>query len=338
MSMDLGGMNGVGSGILLKSILHLSNVKTSGIDVSCPVYLFETENGNMGFCARIGDKDELEKTLGRIGNSKPVQPYHGFYFTLLDDMWAVGFSDEALLVMGPIAKASFTDMRRQMTNYLSNDEKSGITTSRLFRKLDSIPSPMKMVARVDALPEKLMLPFMLGTPKDTDPSQVCVSAKMDMVDDVLVMDGETFSFNKRIDRALRETVKVYRPIEGSLVSALPSDALGCLFVNVKGDSLMLLMRENRGFQALLAGINAQVDMDSIVRSVNGDFCVTVPVIDGKAPRVSYSDGERLRQIDEKGSVTIYTPDADKGSADLRKQLIGKKMVLLMNMNIIKGMI
>lgn len=338
LSMDIGDMNGVGGGALLKTLLHLTNIKTSGIDVSCPVYLFETENGEIGLCAKITNQDDLEKAIEKMGKSKPLQDFHGYRFTLYKDAWAVGCSDETFLVMGPIAKASYPSIRRQMVYYLSNDEKSGITTSRLYQKMDSIDSPMKMVARVDALPEEFMLPFMLGTPKDTDPSQVCVSAKMNVLDGVLVMDGESFSFNKRVDASLKEAAHVYRPIEGQMVSALPSEMLGGLFINVKGDSLMPLMRENRGFQAMLAGMNTQVDMDSIVKSVDGDFCVLVPTVNEQPPLVRYSDGTTFRQIDGKGVSSVYTLSTDAASTDLRKAVVGKKMVLLINLNLLKGII
>lgn len=338
MSMDIGGMSGISEGTLLKAILHVTNINTLGVDVSCPIYLFETENGNMGLCARLGNQEDLEKAIAKMGNDQPIQSFRGYHFAFIDGRWAVGFSDEALLVMGPIVSASFPDMRRQMAKYLSNEEKNGIVSSHLYEKLYSIDSPMKMVARVDALPEKLMLPFLLGTPKDTDPSQVCVSARMDIVGDILMVDGESFSFNPRIDAALKEATHVYRPIEGQLVSALPSEALGGLFVNVKGDSLLSLMRENRGFQALLAGINTKVDMDSIVRSVDGDFCLAVPAVNEQSPKVCYSDGRTLRLWEGNSTLSTFTPKTDALSADLRKRLVGKKMVLLINMKLLKGKI
>ena len=53
------------------------------------------------------------------------------------------------------------------------------------------------------------------------------------------------------------------------------DVLG-LFVNVKGEEFIHLMNENPGFQALLAGVNAAIDMDNIIKSIDGDMCVIMP--------------------------------------------------------------
>ena len=59
-----------------------------------------------------------------------------------------------------------------MVKYLKADEDEGITASPMFERLETITSPMAMVAQAQALPEKFVAPFTLGTPKDTDPSQV----------------------------------------------------------------------------------------------------------------------------------------------------------------------
>ncbi|MBQ1758449.1 MAG: DUF4836 family protein, partial [Prevotella sp.] len=196
--------------------------------------------------------------------------------TLLNNAWAIGFSDDAVLVMGPVTATSYTNLRSQMAKYLRQSEEKGILHSRLYERLDSIDGAMKMVARVDALPEKLIMPFTLGAPVSTNPSQIFVSAKMRVEDKCLVIDGQTFSFNAKIDKALKEATQTYRLIQGKYMFTMSKDDVAGLFVNVKGDEFIRLMNENRGFQALLAGVNAAIDMDNIIKSVDGDMCVIMP--------------------------------------------------------------
>ena len=57
---------------------------------------------------------------------------------------------------------------------------------------------------------------------------------------------------------------------------MPSDAVMGLFVNVDGNKFIELMRSNRSLQAMLAGINAAIDMDNIIKSVDGDMAVITP--------------------------------------------------------------
>ena len=117
-----------------------------------------------------------------------------------------------------------------MVKYLKADEDEGITASPMFERLENITSPMAMVAQAQALPEKFVAPFTLGTPKDTDPSQVVIAAEMDVKDGILQVKGETFSFNKEIDEALKKAAQTYRPIKGSYVKSMPADALAGIFI------------------------------------------------------------------------------------------------------------
>ena len=75
MSMEVDGMNGLGGEALLEAILQMDNANTAGIDLSCPIYLFETENGNIGLCARLQSQDDLEKAIERTGKSQPIQSF-----------------------------------------------------------------------------------------------------------------------------------------------------------------------------------------------------------------------------------------------------------------------
>lgn len=163
-----------------------------------------------------------------------------------------------------------------MARYLSQSEDNGIAATPLFAKLDSLSSPMAMVAQAHALPDQLVTPFMLGVPKDADASQVMIAAEMSVKSGVMFVDGSTFSFNRKIDKAIREAHTVYRPIAGRYLSAMPSDAVMGLFVNVDGNKFIELMRSNRSLQAMLAGINAAIDMDNIIKSVDGDMAVITP--------------------------------------------------------------
>ena len=279
VSMDVGKMNGVNNQVLLKALLRVSNLNTSGIDVSRPVFLFESADGNLGLCAKVDNVNNLEKTIGNLvskGVCQALKEYRDCQFTLLQNAWVVGFTDESILVMGPITPSNFANQRNQMAKYLSQSEEKGIRSSHLFEKLDSIDGSMKMVARVDAFPEKLIAPFTLGAPKGTEPSKIFLSAQMNVEDGCLVIDGETFSFNARIDKALKEATQTYRLIQGKYMFTMSKDDVLGLFVNVKGEEFIRLMNENPGFQALLAGVNAAIDMDNIIKSIDGDMCVIMP--------------------------------------------------------------
>lgn len=92
----------------------------------------------------------------------------------------MGFSGQALLVMGPVVADAQAQLQQQMVKYLKAEEEDGITVSPMYERLQTLSSPMAMVAQAQALPEKFVAPFTLGAPKDTDPSQVVIAADMEV--------------------------------------------------------------------------------------------------------------------------------------------------------------
>lgn len=265
---------------VLKSLLHVDDVSDCGIDVSQKVYLFETADGNLGLCAKVSEESDLESWLNNLAKSQhictPVSERKDMKFSVLKDSWLIGFSDESLLVMGPVVAEAQTDMQRQMIKYLKADEEHGVTSSPLFECLDTIASPMAMVAQAQALPEKFVAPFTLGAPKNADASQVVIAAELNISHGMLRIKGETFSFNKQIDAALKDAAKNYRPIKGKYITSMPNDAMAGIFMNVEGRKFLPMMQSNKGIQQLLLGINAAIDMDNIIRSVNGDMAIIMP--------------------------------------------------------------
>ena len=214
---------------------------------------------------------------------------------------------------------------------------------------------MALVAQAQALPEKMVAPFTIGAPKDADASQVLIAAQIDMKDGCLLIDGQTFSFNKQINQTLQEANKVYRPIQGKYVG-------------------------NKGMQALLAGINAAVDMDNIIRSVNGDMSIIIPsysddnlqlsmaaqlgnknwlgdvdywkqscpkggkIVDWEKDSYYYTDGKTSFYFGVSADNQFFSGDSQQSALssiksaakqlpeNVKKQIIGKRMAMLFNLS------
>ncbi len=265
---------------VFKSLLHVDDVSDCGLDVSEKLYLFESAEGNLGLCAKVMDDGKLEDWLNKLSKQnhvcQGVTEKKGFHFTILKESWLVGFSDKSLLVMGPVVADAQMELQRQMIKYLKSDEEHGVKASPMFEYLDTISSPMAMVTQAQALPEKFVAPFVLGAPKDADASQVVIVAEMNVQHGMLKIQGKTFSLNPAVEKALKEAVQNYRPIKGRYVMSMPDDALAGIFMNVDGKNFLPMVRSNKGLQQLLLGINVAIDMDNIIKSVNGDLALVLP--------------------------------------------------------------
>lgn len=299
---------------ILKTMLHVDDVSKCGLDVKEKVYLFETIDGNLGLCAKVADEGDVSNWLSQLSQQRicsTVTERKGFHFAVLKDSWLVGFSSKALLVMGPVVAEAQAEMQRQMVRYLNADEDAGIKSSKLFAQLDSIDSPMAMVAQAVALPEKFVAPFTLGAPKDADASQIVIAAGMDVEDGVLKIAGRTFSFNPSINQALVKSQQVFRPIQGDYVQSMPDDAMASIFMNVAGSRFLPLVQSNQGLQTLLMGINASIDMDNILRSVDGDMSIVLPTLG--ADHMQMMMAARLSHAKWLSDVDYWKQSCPKGS-------------------------
>lgn len=269
MSTNTAKLTGVGSQQLLKSLLHFKNIDKTGIDFSANVYFFEDARYNIGLCAKVSDDDKLADMLQQAGCR--VEKRRGFRFALLQGNWIVGFSDVSVLLMGPVIPAAIDEMKGQMVQYLKQSEDESIKGTPLMERLQTIDAPMAMVCQASALPEQFITPFTIGAPRDASPSDIMIAASMEVSHGRLLISGQTFSFKKQIDEALKKAQQTYRPIKGDYVKTMStSDGMG-LFMNIDGKNFHKLIRQNRGVSTMLMGINTAIDMDNIIKSIDGDM-------------------------------------------------------------------
>lgn len=271
ISVNPAGSSVTGSPVILSSLLHLSNSDDIGLDLSQKMYFFEDSQGNLGFCTKVSDSDKLKGVLADA--NVQVIDKRGFQFAMLPDNWMIGFSDDASLLMGPIVPSARQDMMTLMARYLGEEEDEGIKSSPVYEKLDSIDAPMAMIAQAKALPERFVAPFCIGAPKDTDPADVMIAAAMETKGGRLLIKGHTFSFKRRIEESLADAYRVYRPIKGSYVKSMSEKDVIGMFLNVDGKYFHKLITQNRGISAMLASISAAIDMDNILKSVDGDISI-----------------------------------------------------------------
>ena len=281
-------LNSTNGGVeVLQEILQVDGLEKSGIDFTSKIYLFETVDGTFGLCAKVDDQKDLSRFIEEKfypgGRCSKLTERRGYPFTVLDNSWVVGFSSSALLVMGPTGSMEQTQLQQRMSKYLDADEDNSVTAADVYQRMEEMDAPVSMVMQLDALPEAIATPLMIGAPKKADASQVWLSATIVNSDKCLEIAGHTFSLNPKIDEALKASFNTFRPITDKFITKMWQHALFGLFLNTKGDSLLPILQANKGIQVLLTGMNTAIDMDNILRSADGDIAVIVSKYEQEKP-------------------------------------------------------
>ena len=318
---------------VLQSLLGLSDTQDCGIDLSAKLYLFESPDGNMGLVAKVSDDDKLEgivNDLSETGVCQKVTLRKDIRFTMVKEAWMMGFDDHAVMLMGPIASAQQTQIQQQIGRYLKQDERQGVTESKMFQKLDSIHSAMALVTQVAALPEQFTAPFMLGAPKPADASQVLLEAELQVQDQMLVIQGQTFSFNQQIDKDLQETTTLFRPMEGAFLNRLGTRTALSFLTNVEGERFLPVLQQNKGLQSLLTGAKFTIDINEVINSVEGDMLLSFS---------SFGDGNgRMTMHAQRGEKSDYyysnkeETEPEQSSQPLTELLGGQRLAMVLQLN------
>lgn len=257
---------------ILKTLFHVSDASDCGIDITSKIYLFESPEGNFGMVAKVKDENDLSNWLGNLANRgicRKLQSRRGKHFTVLDKSWVVGFNEDAFLVMGPAVDVAQAELMRLMMKYLDADE--GIQGTPLGDSLERIGTPIAMAAQIQALPEQLTAPFTWGAPQNADLQNILISAEMNLENGCLFIDGETFSYDEKINMTLKEASKVFRPIGERYIRKIPKDTYLSILMNVDGKKFYPLLKQNKELSLLLTGVSAAINMDEILQSVDGDM-------------------------------------------------------------------
>lgn len=273
----------------VKDLVQIDDFAECGLDLSAKLYIFETIDGNVGLSAKIADDDKLAKWfdgMSQKGYCKATSKYKDYQFTVIKDSWVAGFSNSTLLVMGPSLPVQQPETKQTIVKLLAQDAEKGIKGTPMFDRLDSIKAPVAFVAQAAALPEKFVAPFTIGAPKNADMSQVMIAAEFSSNEGgEFVVYGETFSYNAQIDKELKASRNIFRPITGKYTGNMSSKAVLGVFMNVDGKQFIKLLHSNKTFQAILAGMNTAIDMDNIIKSIDGDVTVVLPNVNNETPEM-----------------------------------------------------
>lgn len=263
----------------LQAIFMVGDIQKTGIDLTSPVYIFETAGGDFGLVASVSSRSAVEDWFSILkdkGICKELGEKKGYPFFLLKESFVAALSGDALMIMGPVVATEQSRKQLQMAKYLDAKDGEGIMQSKLFERLETLSGAVTMVARASALPEKIVAPMTLGAPKGTDPSEIIVTTEMNVSNAMLHINGSVFSFNAAVDDALQKAVNCYRPFRGRYLDKIPATVPFALMANVAGADYLKLMRTNEALRTMMLGINTAIDFDKMISSVDGDMVVMVP--------------------------------------------------------------
>lgn len=260
-------------------ILGMEDISDCGIDFDERIYLFEDKDGSLGLVACIDDADKMGSWLNKQaqnGRCTKVSEKKGYKFSVLNDNFVAGFSGRAIVIMGPAVGAAQKKLQSKIIRNLSANSDRSIVKTKIYERLSSMDSPVNMVVRGHVLPEKLVSVFSFGVQSKASPEDILIAASATIHDKSLSIVGETFSFDETINMAIKSSLASYNPIAGDYVDSVSLDNVMTILSGVNGENYLNLLRNNQTFRAMLIGLNTALDIDMMLKSIDGDILMSIP--------------------------------------------------------------
>lgn len=276
VSVDLMKYKGMDSNVFMRSLFHIHNMTTRGIDLAQKVYAFESPEGFYGLCCCVSDEDNLKELMGK--NGFKLTDFRECTFSVLGNSWVVGFNAKSLLVMGPVTAGEQRNLMVKMASYLKQDADKGLRASDLVHQLDSIHEPMAMVAAMTSLPELMRSSLMLCAPKDMDANQLYYRAGISVSSDYVQVDGAIFAKNHKDDETIRDyQLRQMDILRGKYAPYIDEHNFVSILLNSKTTMTELTQGKN-DFDKLFSALNVGSDINyrKIFDTSSGEMLVSVP--------------------------------------------------------------
>ena len=251
----------------------------TGIKAQAVSYFFASQ-GKFGVIVPLSDEKDFATWLRREGSD--IEEQRGMKWVVNGNM-IMGFNNDRAIIMGPALGSDQDALRNTIYTCITQKESESGKQGRLYKLLDernegiAVSSNGQGFADV-TLPHKIdFLPTSLSF-GDMD-----LVAGFSAHKEKLSLNFTISSENPSVNKLLDKFDKALDKIDGSLLRTTPSNALFHLEIGLDGDDLLHLLRENKILRTGLLALNMVVDLDKIIKTVDGDVSFSVLDFDNSAP-------------------------------------------------------
>ncbi len=260
----------------------LSEDRETGIKYQTAAYVFASK-GQLGAIVALSDEDEFQAMLEKQGCS--IEEQRGMKWGVLNGNVLVGFDDDRAMLMGPAVGSEQEGLRNTIYACMKQKASESGKQERLYKILDKRKEPVAMVANFSSLPADMLKPYTkyLNIPLEQLDLTAGFIAEKERLTLKFGLQSDYAETNKQLDH-LEDLLE---EIDGDLNQTLPANALFSIVMGVDGEDLVERLRENKVSRTALLAANMVLDLDMILKSLDGDVALSVLNMDNDTPNVLF---------------------------------------------------
>lgn len=252
---------------IFKALKHRQQQKAEdnagwGIDMLAPMYGFVSADNYVCGVFALSNADDFEEKLK--GEDIVVESQRGFKWASKGEI-LLCFDSKKALAMGPVIRGGADAMRGKMVEWM----KQGFHDVPVLSSLKNDDGVISLRSSLAVVPQALTSQITSNI-KDIDLNDIFLNASLKVKEKSFLLSTELESEDEKFANYATECDKLFRPIDGKKLPVCMEDPVFRVILNVNGEDVLPKLRENVMVRTLLVGINLCIDLDMMIKSIDGD--------------------------------------------------------------------
>ena len=250
----------------------MKDPKKSGIDVSAPLYVFNTETFPTTVIAKVSNEDDLHALLETLEKEKVCQPLasgDGFQFTQMGNQVFMAYTPSVLMLTNYKGTTQLEKIKQDIPALLKQTNENSIVSTAVFKKMqkmggdiDAMLSPASLIGPYANMIKESDMPFNMKDLK--------MLGSLSFEKGKISMKYENFTESPELQALFDKQKKATCPIENTFLKYFPKSTLMYISAGINGEEFYNLLLENEQFQKNFSIAKAN-EVKELFGSFNGDI-------------------------------------------------------------------
>ncbi len=250
-------------GLNLKDIFNL--VSSFGdvegtIDFTKPVYAFTTESGLGGISLNVEDADKLQKLIEPFA---AIEEKDGFKWIVKGNDGIGCLDKDKMLLCNVTSPSQWDGVREEMVKLMKQSRQDVPALEKAKEQ--------KGVFHASTALSNIPQQYAASLPAGTDLSKAFYNCGLRIEKKALV-------YSSKLEGIDNLTLPL-APIKGDMLQADADEPFAWICVNMKGEELLPYLRKVDEIRTALLGLNMFVDLDMMIKAIDGDVMLAMPKLD-----------------------------------------------------------
>lgn len=257
---------------------YIDNPERMGIDFREPVYYF-TAGNTSALTMAVYDRGDLEKMLSMLkdqGLCSNITDGDGFKSVILMDEACVAFDKSTILVLY-LDKGQSRSYARQTCKQLFGLEKSQSFLSTVaYSDMEQAGQELMLYADMAAMPSDILQNVKSLLPEGVRYPEISILSAMRFEKGKAVLSVNMRGKTKEVQKKLEKGNGKLKKIDGEFIESPMDNFALWACAGVEKGALLDILRQNSKYKEYLLLLERAIDIEQIVREVDGDVSLTIP--------------------------------------------------------------